>query len=80
MGFAAAGRDDSARRAAIEEAQQVLTELQTGGDFEVLARRFSDDVGTAAKLALPECVADVCNRGVTPPCIVLRADERARHA
>lgn len=38
---------DSARRAAIEEAEQVLEELRSGGDFEVLARRFSDDVGTA---------------------------------
>lgn len=36
-----------ARTAALEEAQEVLQELATGADFEVLARRFSDDVGTA---------------------------------
>ena len=37
---------DSAREKALAEARQVLTELQAGGDFEVLARRFSDDTGT----------------------------------
>lgn len=37
---------DSARQAARLEAEQVLVELARGGDFEVLARRFSDDVGT----------------------------------
>lgn len=35
-----------ARAAALEEAQEVLNELATGADFEVLARRFSDDEGT----------------------------------
>lgn len=38
---------DSAKRAARLEAEQVLQELRDGGDFEVLARRFSDDVGTS---------------------------------
>lgn len=38
---------DSARRAAIAEAEQVLKELRDGGDFEVLARRFSDDASNA---------------------------------
>ena len=37
---------DTARAAALEEARQVLSELQAGADFEVLARRFSDDTGT----------------------------------
>lgn len=37
---------DSARQAARLEAEQVLRELGEGADFEVLARRFSDDVGT----------------------------------
>ena len=37
---------DSAREKALAEARQVLTELQGGADFEVLARRFSDDTGT----------------------------------
>lgn len=37
---------DSAKAAAKAEAEQVLEELRTGGDFEVLARRFSDDPGT----------------------------------
>jgi len=36
-----------ARAAAIAEAEQVLRELTEGGDFEVLARRFSDDPGSA---------------------------------
>jgi peptidyl-prolyl cis-trans isomerase SurA len=35
-----------ARAAAIAEAEEVLRELETGADFEVLARRFSDDAGT----------------------------------
>lgn len=38
---------DSARQAAIAEAQEVLAELRTGGDFSVLARRFSDDASNA---------------------------------
>lgn len=38
---------DSAREAAIAEARQVLEELRAGGDFEVLARRFSDDESNA---------------------------------
>ena len=38
---------EEARQAAIAEAEQVLEELATGADFEVLARRFSDDTGTA---------------------------------
>lgn len=37
---------DSARRAAELEAQEVLRELSQGAEFEVLARRFSDDEGT----------------------------------
>lgn len=37
---------DSARQAARLEAEQVARELAEGGDFEVLARRFSDDPGT----------------------------------
>lgn len=37
---------DSARAAARQEAEQVARELGEGGDFEVLARRFSDDSGT----------------------------------
>lgn len=37
---------DSARAGALREAQQVLEELQAGADFEVLARRFSDDPGS----------------------------------
>jgi peptidyl-prolyl cis-trans isomerase SurA len=35
-----------ARRAAIERAEEVLVELNQGGDFAVLARRFSDDPGS----------------------------------
>lgn len=37
---------DSARQQAIEEAREVLEQLQDGEDFEALARRYSDDVGT----------------------------------
>lgn len=37
---------DSARAKALATAQQVLRELQGGADFEVLARRYSDDPGT----------------------------------
>ena len=37
---------DSALAAARQEAEQVLTELREGADFEVLARRYSDDPGT----------------------------------
>jgi peptidyl-prolyl cis-trans isomerase SurA len=37
---------DSAKAAALREAQQVHDELRKGGDFEVLARRFSDDPGS----------------------------------
>jgi peptidyl-prolyl cis-trans isomerase SurA len=37
---------DSAKAAARREAEQVLEELRKGGDFEVLARRFSDDPGS----------------------------------
>lgn len=37
---------DSAHAEARREAEQVLKELADGGDFEVLARRFSDDPGT----------------------------------
>lgn len=37
---------DSARASALREAQQVLEELRGGADFEVLARRFSDDTGS----------------------------------
>jgi peptidyl-prolyl cis-trans isomerase SurA len=36
----------AAREAARERAESVLQELRGGGDFAVLARRFSDDVGT----------------------------------
>jgi peptidyl-prolyl cis-trans isomerase SurA len=36
-----------ARAEAIATAEEVLNELTTGGDFEVLARRFSDDPGSA---------------------------------
>lgn len=38
---------DSARAAARAEAEDVLRQLVEGGDFEVLARRFSDDPGSA---------------------------------
>jgi peptidyl-prolyl cis-trans isomerase SurA len=38
---------DSAREAAQREAAEVLQLLAEGEDFEVLARRFSDDTGTA---------------------------------
>ena len=37
---------DSARTAALEEAQRVVAELRDGGDFSLLARRHSDDTGT----------------------------------
>lgn len=37
---------DSARAAARAEAEDVLRQLREGGDFEVLARRFSDDPGS----------------------------------
>ncbi len=37
---------DEARQAAIARGDEVLRELDSGGDFEVLARRFSDDVGS----------------------------------
>jgi peptidyl-prolyl cis-trans isomerase SurA len=37
---------DSARAAARARAEEVLAELRAGGDFEVLARRFSDDPGS----------------------------------
>jgi peptidyl-prolyl cis-trans isomerase SurA len=37
---------DSARAAARRKAEQVLQELQAGGDFAVLARRYSDDPGS----------------------------------
>lgn len=37
---------DSARTAALEEAQRVQTELRTGADFTLIARRHSDDQGT----------------------------------
>ena len=37
---------DSAKAAARGEAEQVVAELRQGGDFEVLARRFSDDPGS----------------------------------
>jgi peptidyl-prolyl cis-trans isomerase SurA len=37
---------DSAREKALRTAQQVLKELQEGADFEVLAKRYSDDTGT----------------------------------
>jgi peptidyl-prolyl cis-trans isomerase SurA len=35
-----------AREAALAEVQQVFDELESGTDFEVLARRFSDDIGS----------------------------------
>lgn len=37
---------DSAREKALRTAEQVLTELRAGADFEVLAKRFSDDPGS----------------------------------
>ena len=37
---------DSARTAALEEAQRVAAELRDGADFALLARRHSDDPGT----------------------------------
>lgn len=37
---------DEAREAAIARGDEVLRELDSGGDFAVLARRFSDDVGS----------------------------------
>lgn len=37
---------DSARAAARRRAEQVLAELRAGGDFEVLAKRYSDDPGS----------------------------------
>lgn len=37
---------DSAKAAARRRAEQALEELRRGGDFEVLARRFSDDPGS----------------------------------
>lgn len=37
---------DSAREQALQEARQVYEELRAGADFEVLARRFSDDEGS----------------------------------
>ena len=37
---------DSARAVARERALEILDELRRGGDFEALARRHSDDVGT----------------------------------
>lgn len=37
---------DSARAAARRRAEQALEELRRGGDFEVLARRYSDDPGS----------------------------------
>lgn len=37
---------DSAKAAARREAEEVVAELRSGGDFEVLARRFSDDPGS----------------------------------
>jgi peptidyl-prolyl cis-trans isomerase SurA len=37
---------DEARTEALQRAQEVLRELQGGGDFEVLARRFSEDPGS----------------------------------
>lgn len=37
---------EAARERAIARGDSVLAELRTGGDFEVLARRFSDDPGT----------------------------------
>ncbi len=38
--------DDSAKAAARRKAEQALDELRKGGDFEVLARRYSDDPGS----------------------------------
>ena len=37
---------DSARQRALEEAGEALTELAEGADFETVARRYSDDLGT----------------------------------
>lgn len=37
---------DSAREAALQEAEEVLAQLRDGDDFEVLARRHSDDLGS----------------------------------
>jgi peptidyl-prolyl cis-trans isomerase SurA len=37
---------EAARQEAIARAEEVLEELRTGADFQVLARRFSDDVGS----------------------------------
>ncbi|MBV9773213.1 MAG: peptidylprolyl isomerase [Gemmatimonadetes bacterium] len=37
---------DSAKAAARRRAEQVANELRAGGDFEVLAKRYSDDPGT----------------------------------
>jgi peptidyl-prolyl cis-trans isomerase SurA len=37
---------EEARRAAIARAEEALAELNTGADFAVIARRFSDDPGT----------------------------------
>ncbi len=37
---------DSARERALEEAREILEQLQEGEDFETLARRHSDDPGT----------------------------------
>jgi peptidyl-prolyl cis-trans isomerase SurA len=37
---------DSAKAAARRQAEEVIAELQKGGDFAVLARRFSDDPGS----------------------------------
>jgi peptidyl-prolyl cis-trans isomerase SurA len=39
---------DSARTAALDQAQDVLRRLNEGEDFQALARRFSDDTGTRA--------------------------------
>lgn len=38
---------EEARRDAIARAEEVLEEIRTGADFAVLARRFSDDTGSA---------------------------------
>jgi peptidyl-prolyl cis-trans isomerase SurA len=37
---------EEARRAALARAEEVIEEIRTGGDFAVLARRFSDDPGS----------------------------------
>jgi peptidyl-prolyl cis-trans isomerase SurA len=37
---------DSARAQALRTAQDVMRQLEAGGDFEVLAKRYSDDPGT----------------------------------